>query len=265
MIEESQVNEGAETAPVENQQTNASEEKARRMGWVPQDEFRGAPEKWRPADEFVQRGEDQMPILRERLRHQDKQLADLQRVVKEFADYHTKVEQNAYQRALRELKTRQAQAVAAGDAQAFVEIDSAIDELRNDAALKKAPTVQEQAPEEHPVFRDWKSKNRWYDNDVEMTAYADNIGAYIKRVNPNMDGDEFFEAVTKKVKKEFPEKFENPRRSDAPAVEGAGNAPRKSGKSYADLPPEAKAACDRFVAKKLTTKERYVRQYFEDA
>ncbi|MDE2106523.1 MAG: hypothetical protein KGL39_55425, partial [Patescibacteria group bacterium] len=40
------------------------EERAGAMGWVPQEKFRGDPEKWVDAETFVQRGEQVMPILK---------------------------------------------------------------------------------------------------------------------------------------------------------------------------------------------------------
>lgn len=277
MSEENEVIEPQDNTPAEGEENTTPEpkntetdDKARRMGWVPKDEFRGDPAKWRPADEFVKRGEDQLPILRERLRHQDKQLAELQKSMKEFAEYHTKTEQRSYERAIEDLKARQAQAVAASDGQAFLDIGAEIERISNDAALKQAPSVKEQAPDDAPAFKAWKSANAWYEKDDEMTSFADNIGAHLYRTK-GLEGDKLFEAVTEKVKREFPEKFENPRRNAAPAVEGS-SPQRKTGKGYADLPAEARAACERMAknaygdnpeqAKKF--KEQYVKQYFEE-
>ena len=60
-----------------------------------------------------------------------------------------------------------------------------------------------------------------------------------------------------------PDKFKNPRRQQAAAVEGAGGSTYRSGgvKGYADLPPEAKAACDKFVNQKLITQKQYLAEY----
>jgi uncharacterized membrane protein YqaE (UPF0057 family) len=38
-------------------------DKATKMGWTPKTEFRGDPDKWRPADEFVERGENMLPFV----------------------------------------------------------------------------------------------------------------------------------------------------------------------------------------------------------
>ena len=64
--------------------------------------------------------------------------------------------------------------------------------------------------------------------------------------------------------KEYPDKFGNPRREQASSVAEPGSqAPRpKKGKTYDDLPPEAKAACDKFVRTIPGYKrEDYVKEY----
>lgn len=239
------------------------ESKARRMGWVPKDEFRGDPAKWRPADAFVERGENEMPILKERLRHQDKQLADLQATVKQFADYHSKTEQRAYERAVKELKSRQIEAVSTGDTQAFMQIDQAIADLQKEAAAAPKIAVPDANPEEHPVFKTWVARNQWYATDTKMHAYADSIGAFLNQTQPNLVGDDFFSEVTKEVKAKFPDRFENPRRAAPNAVEGASQAPRSGGKKgYSDLPSEAKVACDRFLKQGLIkSRDEFVSNY----
>lgn len=249
---------GGSTEPA---QTNEVEDKARRMGWVPKEEFKGDPNKWRPADEFVERGENELPIMRERLRHQDKQLAELKETIKQFADYHSKTEQRAYQQAYTDLKQRQIQAVADGNTAEFVKLDGEIQKLTTEIAEAKPITVPQDDPTEHPEYKAWKTKNGWFESDKEMTAYANNIGAYIRQTT-DLSGMDFLHAVTKEVKAKFPSKFENPRRNEAPAVEGSSASPRKGGKSYADLPAEAKAACDKFVKQGLIkSRDEYVKSY----
>ena len=50
------------------------EEEARKLGWVKQEEWKGDPDKWRPAEEFVERGRNIVPIMRERLEKLEKEL-----------------------------------------------------------------------------------------------------------------------------------------------------------------------------------------------
>ena len=52
------------------------EVKARNMGWLEKDEFKGDPELWTDAAAFLERGENIMPILKERLDKMDKDLTE---------------------------------------------------------------------------------------------------------------------------------------------------------------------------------------------
>lgn len=44
---------------------------ARRLGWRPREEFRGPQSQWLPVDLFLERVNNEIPVLRERLRYQD--------------------------------------------------------------------------------------------------------------------------------------------------------------------------------------------------
>ena len=50
-----------------DEKTTEIMEEARKQGWVPEDEWKGDPDKWRPAEEFVERGKNIIPILNDRL------------------------------------------------------------------------------------------------------------------------------------------------------------------------------------------------------
>lgn len=243
------------------QLTAEVETKARSMGWVDKSEFRGDPDKWRPAEEFVERGENMVPLLRSQVKRQEREIAELKQTMQQFADYHSKTEQRALEKAFATLKEQQAAAVAAGDGAAFVKVGEQIDELRKEAESKKAPAQAERAPSE-AEFNEWLSRNTWA-NDVKLQNIGKGIADALVADGETARGVDLLDLVSKEIKQRYPEKFENPRRNGASSVEGAGSAPRKGGKSYADLPPEAKAACDRFVKQGLTTKERYVKQFFD--
>lgn len=245
---------GGEAAPA----VNEVEQKARKMGWTPKEEFKGDPEKWRSAEEFVERGENMVPILRDTVRKQERKIADLERNIAEIAVNATKSEQRAVQKALSELKARQIEAVAAGNTEAFVQIDQEIEDLHKQA-LESQPKPKGPPPE----YVEWEEKNTWVRNDPVMLAYAESQFEYLKRTKPGMLYSEVLESVSKAVKKEFPDKFSNPRRESAPSVEGSTPSPKKGGKTYADLPKEAKEACDRFVERYKVKREDYVKQYFE--
>lgn len=272
MPDENEVQEGNESQVAEGQESQESqasdiEQRARDMGHVPLEDFRGDPDKWVDATEFVRRGETQMPILRERLgKTQDdlkKIRGELQQsnaTMKEFAKYHEGVEQRAYDKARDKIKAERADAVAAGDSAAFTAADNELETL--DANKPKPVVVTETSPDQAPVFLSWKEDNAWYDEDPELHAAAEAFAELMHHSSPNIKGKEFFEAVTAKVKATYPQKFENSRRKDSASVEGAGGGSKRSnGKAYGDLPAEAKAACDKFVKQGLMTQKAYLSEY----
>jgi hypothetical protein len=244
------------------------EAEAKRMGWTPKDQFKGDPDKWRGADEFVERGRNMLPIVRATVKKQEREIAELKQSMKEFGEFHTKTEQRAYAQALADLKQQRADAIAAGDGVAFDKVDSAIDDLKKDIETKGKPAKTDDSD---PVFDDWKIKNKWLD-DPKMEAFGNSAANYLRSIGEKSTGADFLELVTKEVKAKFPDKFENPRRSSAPSVEGGAPAARSGGKSFADMPAEARAACERMARNGYADKPKeaaafkaeYVKTFFAD-
>lgn len=245
------------------------EAKARRMGWVPREEYRGDQKRWVTAEEFIRRGENELPILRERLRKQDETIAEMQAMFKEFKSYHEKTAQRAYEKAARDLASREREAVESADVDAFDAIQKEKQELQEEfrrpsEEARQAPVERPEQPE-HPYYKEWLRKNEWYGKDQEAHEYANHVATFLAKTRPDLVGKaDFMEAVTKEVKVRFPKKFENVNRNSPPAVETGGVGNRSKKKSYADLPANAKAACDKYVGQGLTTREQYVKDYYED-
>lgn len=245
------------------------EAKARKMGWTEKSEFKGDPAKWRDASEFLERGENMLPILRkttekqqQMIDRQQAELAELKKSMKEFAEYHSKTEQRAYAKAYGDLKAQQMEAVAAGNTEAFKQIDEAIEDLQKEVSQK--PKIENKDQEIPPEYTEWAARNRWVDTDPNMLAYGEAQIDYIRRTKPGMSYADQLEEVTKAVKKEFPDKFSNPRRNSAPSVEGSMSVAKKGGKTYADMPKADRETCDRMVARYGINKDEFVKTYFSD-
>lgn len=248
------------------------EQKAVKMGWTPKEEFKGDPAKWRSAEEFVDRGENMLPIVKARVTQQAKEIEELKAAMKQFGEYHTKTEQRAYEKAMADLRQQRADAIAAADGVKFDEVDSQIEQMRRQIEDKAKIAEVKPRAEEDPVYKEWEADNKWV-KDPELEQYAYDIGLKLKESGIRATGRDFLELVGKKVKTLFPEKFENPRRAAAASVEGGVPAPRKGGKSYADLPADARSACDRMAKNAYSGDEKataqfkaeYVKNYFEGA
>jgi hypothetical protein len=234
---------------------------AKSMGWVDEDKFRGDNSRWVNADKFVEKGMNDLPVLRERLRAQSKKLGEMESDIGDFKTHHEQSLAREYGRAMKELEEKQLATVEEGDTDAYQRIqaqkrDLATSHQRNAVPANKAP--------DNPLYVDWKEKSDWFEKKPGMTAFANVESDKIATDMPNLVGTPgFLEEVDRRVKGEFPEFFENSNRSNANAVESGGRSPRQrgSGRSYGDLPGDAKAACDKFVRRGLVTKEQYVKDY----
>ena len=89
-----------EQQPVVN--TDPYEDQAREQGWKPKEEFEGDPEKWRPAKEFVERGE-----LFNKIDSMGKELKETRKALKMLQEHHAKVKEIEFKRAVEELKMAQ--------------------------------------------------------------------------------------------------------------------------------------------------------------
>lgn len=253
---------------VQVQQNSEAEENARAQGWVPQEEWKGDPERWSSAEEFIERGEKVNGILKDR----NKQLlsevsalrAELRDSVRQFGESTRKAEERAYNKAIKDIQSQQRSAVEIGDAEAWQRLENEKDALSRDFSSAQQQQ-QQQTQQNSPIYEGWKSDNPWYESDVEATAYAESIAGVVGRRHSG-ESRSFYDEIAAEVKKKFPEKFRNPNRDSPSAVQSAttsGGKPQKKGKSYSDLPPEAKTACDRFVGQGVMSKEDYVKSYFE--
>jgi hypothetical protein len=233
---------------------------AKRQGWVPQEDYNGPEDKWVDADTFVKKGKEINALLRKDNDFLKREVAEMKSTMMEFKKFHADTEKRAYERAMADLREQKKEAIAAGDGEKVLQVDDAIDELKT---ARKEDKVAAQTQSIDPAFIAWQEDNRWFGKDTELTAEANLIGEVVKRQNPTLIGSEFLEEVTKRVKRMYPEKFTNANRNRPNPVESSTAKPAgPRGKGFNDLPPEAKAACQKFEKQGLVTREQYIKEYF---
>lgn len=240
------------------------EDQAREMGWRPKEEFKGDDSKWVDAETFVKRGEDILPIVRanakkdrEALEAARAEIAEMKKTFGEFKKYHSQTERRAYERAMRDLEERQAEAVEAGDLKAVREITKEMTDLSKDVQTDGNGDPYESEDHKGELAR-WKGENPWFEKDSVMTGAAIAIASELEA--QGVKGKAQMDEVAKRIKAEFPHKFENERRKVPAAVEGA-SPPRKGGKTRSDLPPEARAQMDKWVKQGLLTEAQFLKDY----
>lgn len=232
------------------------ESEAREQGWKPQDEYEGDPNKWRPAKEFVERGE-----LFGKIDSLGKELKDTKKALKMLQEHHSKVKETEYNRAVTELKTLQKKHLEEGNSDEYLKTTELLTDLK---AEQKAREVlgQQQAEaaknQVDPRFVQWQEKNSWYNKDQDMRQFADTLGLGYAQANPGIDPDDVLEYVSKQVKLAFRDKFENPNRTKPSAVEGSSNATPK--KDEVQLTDDERRVMNTFVRQGIMTKDEYIAQ-----
>lgn len=151
---------------------------ARRLGWVPQEEWKRDPTKWADADRFLEDTPRQIETLKERLRRQG-QVSDA-------------VAEDARRQGLREAEERLRAATRAGDEDGVVT-------AAHEVAKHAAP---------HPQTVAWIGRNPWFNEDptarlvaAEAIKRAEQRGATVA---------DALEAGETEVRRRFPEHFDAP-------------------------------------------------------
>jgi hypothetical protein len=235
------------------------EQEAREQGWKPQGEFTGPDDKWTDAQTFVEKGERIAGIMKSRLDRQDAEIAKLREDNKAFGEYKNEQLEKQKQRnstLLAELEAQRTTAINDGDGQAFTKLDREIQQVREDIA---AP--QQQSQELDPLAQAWLMNNDWYRTNSKLQIFADGLAEQL--VRGGYSGPAYYEELTRRVKEGFPEEFKVRAQAGPDPVEKGGELQTQVSEAhdYDHLPPESKAACDRFVASGLTTKEDYIANY----
>ena len=252
-----------------------AEKEARMFGWRPQEEWTGPAERWRTAEEFLEEGKrlngflrKDMATLRAEIGRRDQAIAEMRQAISDFAKFHQETEERAYARAKSDLKAARRSALAEGDTSRALELEDQMEELESARKVSPKPPTPPTAqtpPEIDQTFQAWVDQNAWYKNSRKLRGVANSYADDVKVELPHLSGVQFLEEVKRRVQEDFPDDFAPPARRQAPSVESGGEERRSSrAKGYADLPPDAKQACDQFVRSGLLTREQYIKDYFGD-
>jgi len=204
----------------ENQETppepNLVEQEAREHGWRPKEEFeadeKNAGKKWRTAEDFMDR-----KSFFDKIDTVNQENKTLKKAVQQLSLHHANVEKVAYKKALEDLKAQRKAALEENDFVKAEELRDQMDEVK-EQINNVAPPVQVQ--EEHPEMVAFKARNTWYQKDRALTRYADSLGRDL--VAQGMTALDILKEVEKAVREDFPEKFRNPNRDEAPEMVPSG-------------------------------------------
>lgn len=268
------------------------ENKARKMGWLPQEEFKGDVAKWRPAADYVERGESFIPIIKAENaklhKEVDKAKADAaeakrlftasQEAIAELQKFHTEDTARQVAKAKADLKAGIRDARKEGDSDREDELREQLDELTTAAAAAPpvAPAPKPSQPVVDPAFIDWRRDNDWFEQDDNKTALMLAAAARLRKdpANNTLVGKDFYERAAYEadtVLNGRPNGRQSKTDAGRPRPQGGGEPPA-SRRLYSDLPADARVACDGLDRKLVgegkafktqdAWRKHYVEQYF---
>ena len=274
---------------------------ARDMGWVPESEWKGDPEHWRPADEFVQRGKELAPIIASQLRKERAERSREQTEFKKTISNLEKMSKQALTNQRSQLESKfeadKERAVELGDTKAYKAASEgqkkALQKFDEDAGEKaeasKGGGNASLTPEDESTAKSWWQANPQLEQAVAQSPLISGaVNQAWMEVQSEMFGSsvaEKLQEVKNRVVDQFGDRIGLKPKSNgsrAPAVEGAGGrgggSVDRAGKLFAKLPKEAQAQADSFIKDEglflekgekpdthlQAARERYAKDYFED-
>ena len=253
--EENQEQEQNQEPVVDIETGKTFEEVATGLGWANAEDWRGDPEKHIDAEEFVRRGRESMPLMRSNMQRQDEKIERLTAAIAYQNDLHAK----EGERMKADFADKMRAAVQEGDTEAY------------DAAKKSHDAVVDvEAPATTDEPRDaaFAERNSWYNVDPVKTNAAMVESARLQNIAPGLSQEDHEKAIELHIAKEFGAKPVTQKPGSPVTKPRAGGAPA-SGKTFNQLPDDAKAAFTDFVKSKVfkdtdEDRARYLEHYSWD-
>ena len=222
--------------------------RARAMGWKPLAEYRGDPRRWTDAEEFIRKGEEELPILRDQSRRMAEKIARFEpelesakKAAKDALALARSSEQRGYDRAMAEQKAAQRQAVREGDTDAYDAAQAEIDRIEATRRIAEAP-VEEDEPAPAPAQEVWPettaflAANPWFRSDAQLNASMIGHHDVVVRTRADLTRSQQYALAKKRVAEDFPGRIpettplprtDPPRQRRTSVLEPGASAPRE--------------------------------------
>ena len=236
-----------ELGTIEETTVDPVEEKAREMGWVPEDEYEGDTDKWVDAKEFVGRAP-----LYEGLSKANKRMKRMQEAIDNLVKHNSEIMKATKERQIEDLEDERQRAEEEGDTARARKIDKDIDKV-NQMEVPEGPS---------PAFQAFVEENEWYIDNPDLAAIADRKGMFLAQ--QGKEEQEVLDEVAKYINENYLNKTHT-RRSSAPPTSEGGNKRKASSKSNRKdrLNDAQKAAMNNFVRLGVLTEDEYIEQLEE--
>lgn len=279
---------GEEELELEQEQVESD---ARRLGWVPEEEFKGRKDHWVDAKTYLERGEQLMPILRQnnkklqgdlkkstqQIENLSEQVSNLNVALGKMEKHLTQANKQKVADAKTALKTSIKEAREAGDLDKEFELreqlDEAIAEERRILAEEEAdnkkgrqPPKDESTPKISSDVQEFMNDNPWFTStepaDMKKAKKFSRFAEDLREEGTDLVGREFLDEALRLFNEENGEEETPPPRKTS-KVEGNESVRRpparsgNAGKSFNSLPKDAQQACMQFADDLVGPNKRY--------
>uniref|UniRef100_A0A6M3J1E4 Uncharacterized protein n=1 Tax=viral metagenome TaxID=1070528 RepID=A0A6M3J1E4_9ZZZZ len=239
------------------------EQEAIREGWLPKEQFKGDPNLWVSAPEFIRRGK-----LIDRIGSQHKEIENMRKANEELVNLVKKQAEKLSQEKATEILAKKREAIAQGDVNSAEYYEKEYNTYQNELHSYQAPKNNDKdLPREYRDFADrnatWLNPNSAENN--AMMVYADKLDQELARDNPSLSVQDRLDEVESRVKDLFPHRFDDSRAKRAPAVEGKKLSPKRDPNkiTFNDLPEDIKKVVNNMVKADRSgklTRDEYAQQ-----
>ena len=194
--------------------------------------------------------------------------------VKKLVTANAKAKQQGKEEAIAELKAKRKLAAEDNDIEEVLNITEQIEEKQQEVVEEETPDYETANQALIDAGNDFIAKTDWYKTDEVKRAYADQqytqfVQANVEKLaTGEMEPQEVFEHINKKVSEQFQEKPDDGDGKPRSRVSEGGKKPstsRGSGKKYtlADIPEEGREIARDIIRDGSITEEDYVKAYLE--
>lgn len=292
------MSEEGETQEVELDQVSSAEEitEAKSLGWADADRWRGDPKQWVDAKTFLEKGRPVLGVLKQNNERLQGELAvtrgELTKLqgalqaatasIEALHEAHDEDVKEQVEAARKELKAEITRASREGDHEGLAEATMKLGDLNaaeSEARTKEAETAAVKKPDTFVVpteIQAWYQANPDFVSNPRKVALANVIAAEMRANGETATGAIFMD----KLAKEVDETLGTTRRGGPGRVSGGNGGVGRTapgnggGKTYADLPADAKAVCDRQATRLVgdnrlhktveSWRASYARQFFKE-
>lgn len=248
---------------IDTSPTNAAvADLAKKLGWNPDHQS----DSFVDAETYILKSKDIQSSMKDHNKDLKNQLADMKESLEALQIHNERVyraEVTRLEAELADLNQKKDAAIEVGDVEEVKNIDKKIDSVKTTIA---EPVVKPQKSTSNPAYDAWIKDNKWYIEEPEMAAYADQVAQqYI-----GAPADRVYTAVRNKVAELWPDKFNTAVNSVNPKstvtkpivapnpVEGGHKQPTSGKFTKVDLTDSQRSMMTQFAKMGIMTEAQYI-------